>query len=91
MGVPATELLRLVPGLSIEVSEAECCGVAGTYGYDRDRHDIAVAVGRDLVDQIVEVAPDAVVCDSETCRWNIAASAGVPCVHPIEVLAASLE
>ena len=91
MGVPAMELLRLVPGLSIEVSEAGCCGVAGTYGYDRDRHDVAVAVGRELVDQIAEVAPDAVVCDSETCRWNIAASAGVPCVHPIEILAASLE
>ncbi len=89
MGAPALELLRLVPSLSIEVSEAECCGVAGTYGYDRDRYDIAVAVGQGLTDQIVESAPDAVVCDSETYRWNITAATGVPCVHPVEILCAS--
>ena len=86
MGVPALELLRLVPGLRLDVSEAECCGVAGTYGYDRDRHDIAAAVGRGLFERIAVSAPDAVVCDSETCRWNITAATGVPCVHPIEVL-----
>lgn len=90
MGVPAMELLRLVPSLSIEVSESDCCGVAGTYGYDRDRYDIAAAVGRGLADRIAESAPDAVVCDSETCRWNITASCGVPCVHPVEILDASL-
>ena len=89
MGVPALELLRLVPSLVVEVSESECCGVAGTYGYDRERHDIAAAVGRGLVERIAESAPDAVVCDSETCRWHIAASTGVPCVHPIEIVDAS--
>ena len=90
MGVPALELLRLVPSLSIEVSESDCCGVAGTYGYDRDRYDIAAAVGQTLVDRIAESAPDVVVCDSETCRWHITASTGVPCVHPVEILDASL-
>ncbi len=90
MGMPALELLRLVPSLSIEVSESDCCGVAGTYGYDRDRYDIAAAVGQSLFNQIAEAAPDAVVCDSETCRWNITASTGVPCVHPVEILDTSL-
>ena len=64
--------------------------MAGTYGYDRDRHDIATAVGRGLVERIAESAPDAVVCDSETCRWNITASTGVPSVHPVVILDASL-
>ena len=90
MGVPAMELLRLVPDLSVEVSEADCCGVAGTYGYDRDRYDIAAAVGRGLAEQIAESSPDVVVCDSETCRWNIAARSAVRCVHPIEILDDSL-
>ena len=72
------------------LSEAACCGVAGTYGYDRDKHDIAVAVGASLREQVAEENPDFVICDSETCRWNIAATTGRPCLHPIEVLAASL-
>ena len=91
MGVPALELLRLVPSLAIEVSDSECCGVAGTYGYDRERYDVAAAVGRGLVERIAASSPDVVVCDSETCRWHITASTGVPCVHPIEILDASLE
>jgi glycerol-3-phosphate dehydrogenase subunit C len=28
-------------------------------------------------------------CDSETCRWQIESSTGVPTVHPITVLAES--
>ena len=90
MGVPAMELLRLVPKLSVVASDSDCCGVAGTYGYDRERYDIAAAVGRGLVEQITDSSPDCVACDSETCRWNIAARTAVPCVHPIEILDISL-
>ena len=90
MGLPAVELLRSIPELDLTLSDALCCGVAGTYGYDRDKHEIAVVVGAALRTQIVEEDPDFVICDSETCRWNIEASTGRPCLHPIEVLAASL-
>ena len=90
MGLPAVELLRRVPGLDLALSEAGCRGVAGTYGYDRDKHDIATAVGASLREKIVEEDPDFVICDSETCRWYIEATAGRPCFHPLEVLAASL-
>jgi glycerol-3-phosphate dehydrogenase subunit C len=90
MGWPATEVLSRIPGLRLSLSKSTCCGVAGTYGYDRDKRDIAVAVGNSLREQITEEDPDFVVCDSETCRWNIEAMTGRPCFHPIEVLAASL-
>ncbi len=90
IGQPALELLRMIPGLEITPSEAHCCGVAGTYGYDRDKHDIAMAVGRTLFDQIAETKPDVVICDSETCRWHIERATGCPTRHPIELLAASI-
>ncbi len=90
MGQPALELLQMIPGLEVTPSEAHCCGVAGTYGYDRDKHDIAMAVGRRLFDQIAETEPDLVICDSETCRWHIERATGCPARHPIELLAASI-
>ncbi len=86
-GQPAVELLRLIPGLEVEFSEAVCCGVAGTYGYDRDKRGIATAVGATLIDQVARSEPDLVVCDSETCRWSITQASGVPCRHPVELLA----
>lgn len=90
IGQPALELLQMIPGLKVTLSEADCCGVAGTYGYDRDKHDIAMAVGRTLFDQIAETKPDVVICDSETCRWHIERATGCPTRHPIELLAASI-
>ena len=90
MGQPALELLRLVPGLSVESSGVDCCGIAGTYGYDCDRHPIAAGVARPLTNRISRVRPDFVVCDSETCRWHIERLTGLACVHRVEILDASL-
>ncbi len=44
-------------------------------------------MGHPLFQQIAEVNPNRVVCDSETCRWWIESHTGKKSVHPIEVLA----
>ena len=91
MGQPAVELLGLIPGFDLTLSKADCCGIGGTYGYDRDKHHIAMAIGKTLVDQIDALKPDVVVCDSETCRWNIEAQTGVPSVHPVQLLMRAID
>ena len=50
---------------------ARCCGIAGTYGLKVEKYDIAMAVGRDLFDQVRASGAASVACDSETCRWQI--------------------
>ena len=66
---------------------ADCCGITGTYGYKHEKYAIAQAVGRPLFDRIAASGADLAVCDNETCRWNIAASAGVKVLHTVQVLA----
>ncbi len=90
LGLPAVELMATIPGLELVQSQADCCGVAGTYGYDREKRDIAERVGATLMEQIERCMPDLVVCDSETCRWSIAQASGIPCVHPVEILVRAL-
>lgn len=87
LGRPAVDLLALIPDLTILESQAACCGVAGTYGYKQEKYEIAMAVGRPLFDFIEQNPSEMVVCDSETCRWQISAATGRPAVHPIELLA----
>jgi glycerol-3-phosphate dehydrogenase subunit C len=87
LGKPSLELLDLVPGLRVVESGKTCCGVAGTYGYKTEKYDIAQEVGAPLFDFVREVAGPVVLCDSETCRWQIAQSTGVPSIHPVELLA----
>ncbi|MFQ5400712.1 MAG: anaerobic glycerol-3-phosphate dehydrogenase subunit C [Anaerolineae bacterium] len=89
LGVPSVELLRLIPELQIVESRAACCGIAGTYGFKQEKYQIGMEVGRPLFEFVAAVDGPLVVCDSETCRWQITHATGVPTVHPIELLAAA--
>ena len=83
MGMPALDVLRLIPGLTVVESGATCCGIAGTYGLKKEKYEIAQAVGKPLFDMVRETNPDLALCDTETCRWQIRKGSGVPTEHPV--------
>lgn len=90
MGQPALDLFDLIPGLRVRLSDAQCCGIAGTYGLKVEKYDIAMKVGEPLFRQVNEFGTDLpVICDSETCRWQITHATGAHSIHPIQVLAAA--
>ncbi len=91
VGKPALDVMRLIPGLDIRESLARCCGSAGTYGYKAEKHQIALDVGQELFDFILEQGTDLHMsaCDTETCRWHIEQATNLPSRHPIEILAAA--
>jgi glycerol-3-phosphate dehydrogenase subunit C len=89
LGKPGVELLDLIPELKIIDSHAACCGIAGTYGFKEEKYDIAMQVGQPLFDFILELGEPLVVCDSETCRWQITHATGKPSIHPVELVAAA--
>jgi len=91
MGFPALEIMRLIPDLEIIISEAECCGIGGTYGYSKDKSYISNSIKKNLVEQINIAKPDLIICDSETCRWNIEKSTKIETVHPIQIILNSLD
>ena len=91
LGSPGIHLLSLIPGLTIVDTHAACCGIAGTYGYKAEKYDISMEIGKPLFEFIstsLEKSP-VVVCDSETCRWQITHATGKPAIHPVELLAKS--
>lgn len=89
MGMPALEIMDLVPGFHAVESGKACCGIAGTYGLKKEKYDIAQRVGEPLFDMVREINDRLAVCDTETCRWQIQKSSGVTTVHPIAVLHAA--
>lgn len=91
MGQPAVELLRLIPDIELEISQADCCGIGGTYGYDKNKFDTAMSVGKTLVEQARQFRPDVIVCDSETCRWNIEEQTSIETIHPVQLLARAID
>ena len=83
-------LKRDIPELDVINSTVDCCGVAGTYGYKKEKYAIASQVGEPLFDFYRSIGGPLAICDSETCRWQISHATGIPAVHPIEILAVSL-
>jgi glycerol-3-phosphate dehydrogenase subunit C len=90
IGQPAMYLFDLIPDLRVRMADAACCGIAGTYGFKVEKYEIAMDVGKPLFEQVRKNGVDKpVICDSETCRWQITHATGARSVHPVQVLAAA--
>ena len=86
IGKPALDLLALIPELRVIELDADCCGIAGTYGLKKEKYEISMAVGERLFRDVWQTGANVAACDSETCRWQIEHGAGVHAVHPVELL-----
>ena len=84
-------LLRMIPGLELDILEQNCCGISGTFGFKKENYGFSQKIGSKLFKDIEEAKPDIVVTDCETCKWQIEMSTGVPVLNPIEILADALE
>ena len=85
------ELLRMIPGLDLQVLEQECCGISGTYGFKKENYERSQAIGSILFKHIADAHAEAVATDCETCKWQIEMSTGLPVENPISILADALD
>ncbi len=86
MGLPALELLSLIPGLRVIELPEGCCGLAGTYGYKREKYEVAREVGKEIFRAIRKTNARMVISDCEACRMQIGQQTGVKTFHPIQIL-----
>ncbi|MCZ6646166.1 MAG: FAD-binding protein, partial [SAR324 cluster bacterium] len=42
---PTLEVLRSLPGASVREIDSGCCGMAGSFGYEKEHYDISMTVG----------------------------------------------
>lgn len=90
---PLMRMLRLIPNATVEEIPSGCCGMAGSYGYEREHYDISLKVGEDRLFPAVRAADEAtiVVASGISCRHQIADGTGRTSIHPIVLLAEALE
>ena len=70
---PVMDVLRLVPGLSVEAIESSCCGMAGAFGYQAETIDVSLAMaGLSLLPAVRAADPQTIiVADGTSCRHQI--------------------
>lgn len=84
IGTPGLSLVReKVPGISIEDARAGCCGISGSYGFKKEKYDVAAAVGSELFAAVQESGADCVLTECGTCRLQINHHTGKPALHPL--------
>jgi glycerol-3-phosphate dehydrogenase subunit C len=91
IGLPALDVLKMIPQLEVHNLTTNCCGLGGAYGFKKEKAGISGAIGEDLAEEIRELGPDLVVSDCEGCRMRIRQLTGLKVVHPSQILAQVLE
>jgi FAD/FMN-containing dehydrogenase/Fe-S oxidoreductase len=79
-------------GFEVEEVDSGCCGMAGSFGFEREHYDISIALGnRRLAPAVKAAAPETeIVAPGISCRQQIQHLAGRRAKHPAEVLHESL-
>lgn len=89
----AKALETLLSGAKIHLIPSGCCGMAGSFGYEKEHYKTSLAIGEMILFPTVRKAmsessdiPAIVSAPGTSCRQQILDGTGVKAVHPIEIL-----
>jgi Fe-S oxidoreductase len=90
---PTVRLLSRIPDCEIVDADSGCCGMAGSFGYEREHYDVSEAVGeRKLFPAIRErIANRTVIAPGFSCRQQISHFTGVKALSVMELLEKLIE
>ena len=85
----AMDVLSQMPGCEVDEISSGCCGMAGSFGLEKEHYDISMKIGeQDLFPAIRDRRNGAtVVSEGMSCRHQIEDGTGVKAKHLVEVLA----
>ena len=85
---PTLKLLRRIPGAEVIDLDAGCCGMAGSFGYEKEHYEISRLVGEQRLFPALRAADQdtVIVAPGFSCRLQIKHFTGRTAVHAAELL-----
>lgn len=82
------DLLDRIPGISVKEVDTGCCGMAGSFGYEKEHYELSMKIGEDRLFPIIRNSEEgtAIVACGFSCRHQIKDGTGVKAVHWVETL-----
>jgi len=82
------QLLELVPGAEVEEADSSCCGMAGSFGYEKTHYEISKTCGERRLFPAVRECGDETECIAcgFSCRHQIADFTGKKPVHWVQAV-----
>jgi len=91
---PSVSVLSQLPGVDLQEVDSGCCGMAGSFGYEKEHYQISKAMAyRKLIPaaESTHRRGGRVIAAGVSCRQQIRSFTNRVALHPAEILAAHLK
>jgi FAD/FMN-containing dehydrogenase/Fe-S oxidoreductase len=85
---PIVKALEIPRGHDVRLIASGCCGMAGSFGYEREHYDVSMKIGELVLFPTVRGLPEDVMvaAPGTSCRHQIHDGTGRRAFHPAEIL-----
>lgn len=84
----SVKILSIPRNYSVQIIPSGCCGMAGSFGYEKEHYDVSMKIGELVLFPVVRNQREDVIiaAPGTSCRHQIKDGTGRKAVHPVEVL-----
>jgi FAD/FMN-containing dehydrogenase/Fe-S oxidoreductase len=85
---PSVKVLSLPRNYTVQTIPSGCCGMAGSFGYEKEHYELSMKIGELVLFPAVRKQPAEVViaAPGTSCRHQVKDGTGKKAFHPIEIL-----
>ncbi|HZL10585.1 MAG TPA: FAD-linked oxidase C-terminal domain-containing protein [Prolixibacteraceae bacterium] len=82
------KMLELPANYSVQEIRSGCCGMAGSFGYEKEHYELSMQIGElDLFPAVRKATSEEIIAAPGTsCRHHIEDGTGRKALHPVEVM-----
>lgn len=82
------EMLSIPVNYSVREIPSGCCGMAGSFGYEKEHYELATKIGEMILFPEIRAASEDVIiaAPGTSCRHHIKDGTGRVALHPVEIL-----
>jgi Fe-S oxidoreductase len=86
--VPTVKMLELPENHRVQLIPSGCCGMAGSFGYEKEHFQISQQIGELVLFPAIRATPETtlIAAPGTSCRHQIKDATGRTALHPIEIL-----
>jgi FAD/FMN-containing dehydrogenase/Fe-S oxidoreductase len=86
--VPVKKILTRMGTNEVHLIPSGCCGMAGSFGYEKEHYDLSMQIGELVLFPTVRKQPDNVIIAAAgtSCRHQIKDGTSKKALHPVEII-----
>ena len=90
---PSVKMLSLPENYTVEVIPSGCCGMAGSFGYEKEHYDISMKIGELVLFPAVRKTAETelIAAPGTSCRHQVKDGTARKALHPVEILYDALQ